>query len=79
MAKVVFDSERCKACGLCVEACPKKNPGSERRVDQQKGLQPSILHRPGKMHRMCHVRHHVSRLRHRSLQVGGLKNGGKNF
>ena len=24
MAKVSFDVNRCKACGLCVEACPKK-------------------------------------------------------
>ncbi len=23
MAKVVIDEERCKSCGLCVEACPK--------------------------------------------------------
>lgn len=24
MAKVTFDIDRCKGCGLCVEACPKK-------------------------------------------------------
>lgn len=24
MAKVTFDVDRCKGCGLCVEACPKK-------------------------------------------------------
>ena len=24
MANVIFDSERCKGCGLCVTACPKK-------------------------------------------------------
>ena len=24
MAKVSFDFESCKGCGLCVEACPKK-------------------------------------------------------
>ena len=23
MAKVTFDSEHCKGCGLCVHACPK--------------------------------------------------------
>lgn len=23
MAKVTFDTERCKGCGLCVKACPK--------------------------------------------------------
>ena len=24
MAKVTFRAERCKGCGLCVNACPKK-------------------------------------------------------
>ena len=24
MNKVTFDAERCKGCGLCVTACPKK-------------------------------------------------------
>lgn len=24
MSKVTFDEDRCKGCGLCVEACPKK-------------------------------------------------------
>lgn len=24
MAKVTFNEDRCKGCGLCVEACPKK-------------------------------------------------------
>ena len=24
MAKVTFRTERCKGCGLCVNACPKK-------------------------------------------------------
>jgi len=23
MAKVIFNEERCKGCGLCVRACPK--------------------------------------------------------
>ena len=23
MAKLTFDTNRCKGCGLCVEACPK--------------------------------------------------------
>lgn len=24
MNKVTFNTERCKGCGLCIEACPKK-------------------------------------------------------
>ena len=24
MAKLRFDEERCKGCGLCIDACPKK-------------------------------------------------------
>jgi 2-oxoglutarate ferredoxin oxidoreductase subunit delta len=24
MPKVTFNADRCKGCGLCVEACPKK-------------------------------------------------------
>lgn len=24
MAKLTFDKERCKGCGLCVQACPKQ-------------------------------------------------------
>lgn len=24
MVKITFDKNRCKGCGLCVEACPKK-------------------------------------------------------
>ena len=24
MAKITFDTDACKGCGLCVEACPRK-------------------------------------------------------
>ena len=24
MVKITFDTDRCKGCGLCVSACPKK-------------------------------------------------------
>jgi len=41
MAKVVFDSERCKACGLCVEACPKKILALKEGQINKKGYRPA--------------------------------------
>ena len=34
MAKLTFDTNRCKGCGLCVEACPKKPAGHRQGQDQ---------------------------------------------
>lgn len=41
MAKVTFDKERCKGCGLCVSACPKQIVALEKEIINQKGYHPA--------------------------------------
>ena len=41
MAKVTFDKERCKGCGLCVMACPKQIVALEKEIINQKGYHPA--------------------------------------
>lgn len=41
MAKVTFREERCKGCGLCAEACPKKNIAMARNRLNDKGYRPA--------------------------------------
>ncbi len=40
MAKVVFDEERCKGCGLCALQCPKKIVRLSDRINA-KGYHPA--------------------------------------
>jgi len=40
--RVVFDEERCKACGLCVDVCPKKIIGLSDRLNRQ-GYHPATV------------------------------------
>ena len=40
MAKLTFNEERCKGCGLCVNACPKKLLTLSRTRLNQKGHTP---------------------------------------
>jgi 2-oxoglutarate ferredoxin oxidoreductase subunit delta len=35
MAKVVFNEERCKGCGLCVLSCPKKDIFISQKINNQ--------------------------------------------
>jgi len=35
MSKVVFNEERCKGCGLCVLACPKKELAISSKINNQ--------------------------------------------
>jgi 2-oxoglutarate ferredoxin oxidoreductase subunit delta len=35
MSKVVFNEERCKGCGLCVLACPKKELAISQKINNQ--------------------------------------------
>ncbi len=43
MAKVTFNSELCKGCGLCVEACPKKILAIAKDQINAKGHSPAIM------------------------------------
>ncbi len=41
MAKVTFNEDRCKACGLCVSACPRKILALKEGVLNKKGYSPA--------------------------------------
>ncbi len=43
MNKVTFNTERCKGCGLCIEACPKKILEIAKDVLNQKGYHPARM------------------------------------
>lgn len=40
---IVIDTERCKGCGLCVEACPKKIVSLAARAVNRKGYSYATL------------------------------------
>ena len=41
MNRITFTTERCKGCGLCVEACPKKILAIDTRTLNSKGYHPA--------------------------------------
>ena len=43
MAKVTFETNRCKGCGLCVEACPKGLLAIAKDKINQKGHHPAEM------------------------------------
>ena len=43
MVKVIFETERCKGCGLCETACPKKIIALKTEDINQKGYHPAII------------------------------------
>ena len=43
MAQLTFETELCKGCGLCVDACPKKILTIARDRINQKGHNPAVL------------------------------------
>ena len=46
MAKVTFNEERCKGCGLCVTACPKKLISLAKEKINAKGYHPAEIITP---------------------------------
>ena len=47
MSEVIIDQNRCKGCGLCVNACPKKVLELLHEQLNQKGYHPAAPVRPG--------------------------------
>ena len=43
MAKVTFNDERCKGCGLCVSACPKQIIALAKEEINAKGYHPAVI------------------------------------
>ena len=43
MPKVSFNTDRCKGCGLCADACPKKIIGFSAGVLNKKGFHPARI------------------------------------
>lgn len=43
MAKVTFNEDRCKGCGLCVDACPKKLLIIDKDRLNIKGHSPAVM------------------------------------
>lgn len=43
MAKVTFNEDRCKGCGLCVDACPKKIVTMAADRINSKGFHPATV------------------------------------
>lgn len=43
MAKVTFRTERCKGCGLCVSACPKRLLFIDNEKLNEKGHSPAAI------------------------------------
>ena len=48
MAKLTFNEDRCKGCGLCVAACPKKLLSLSKTGFNKKGYSPVLCEQPDK-------------------------------
>ena len=43
MAKVTFNTDLCKGCGLCVSACPKNILAIDTSAINKKGYSPAVM------------------------------------
>ena len=43
MATVTFNTDLCKGCGLCVNACPKNILAIDTSVIKKKGYSPAVM------------------------------------
>jgi 2-oxoglutarate ferredoxin oxidoreductase subunit delta len=43
MNRVTFNVDRCKGCGLCVEACPRKLLSLSKTVINKNGQHPPVM------------------------------------
>ena len=41
MKSIIFDEEKCKGCGLCITACPKKIISLDKDKINKKGYNPA--------------------------------------
>ena len=41
MKSIIFDEEKCKGCGLCITACPKKLVALDKDKINKKGYNPA--------------------------------------
>ena len=48
MPKVTFQTDLCKGCGLCVNACPKNCLTIDVAVINKKGYSPAVMNAPDK-------------------------------
>ena len=48
MPKVTFQTDLCKGCGLCVNACPKNCLTIDSAVINKKGYSPAVMNAPDK-------------------------------
>ncbi len=65
MIKMEVLSDKCKGCGLCTTACPKKKiVVIQKDARNSKGYFYCRMYRSGSMRKLCYVRFDMSGLRY---------------
>ena len=63
---IIVDENLCKACELCIDACPQEVIALNQEVITPRGYHPAHLVQ-GRLHRLRHLRHHLSGSGHHRL------------